>query len=65
MPVGWAGSWLRAPHRSRLRDERFSDWPSSVGAWSVHPSIDYQGEPRCHYWVRDGRIDWVPNRTRR
>jgi hypothetical protein len=38
---------------------------NKAGAPSVHPSIDYQGEPRCHYWLRDGRIHWIPNRTRR
>lgn len=36
-----------------------------AGEPSVHPSIDYQGEPRCHYWLRDGRIHWVLDRTRR
>lgn len=35
-----------------------------AGQPSIHPSIDYQGQPRCHYWVRNGRIHWVPNRTR-
>lgn len=31
----------------------------------IHPSVDYQGQPRCHYWLRDGRVHWVPNRTTR
>jgi len=32
------------------------------GQPSVHPSIDYQGQPRCHYWLKDGRIHWVRTR---
>ncbi|GAB2731699.1 DUF6527 family protein [Nocardioides pakistanensis] len=38
---------------------------NNSGQPSVHPSIDYQGEPRCHYWLKNGRVQWVPNRTRR
>lgn len=38
---------------------------NSTGHPSVHPSIDYRGDPRCHYWLRDGRIHWVPDRTTR
>lgn len=38
---------------------------NNTGQPSVHPSIDYRGNPRCHYWLRDGRIHWVPNRTTR
>ena len=34
---------------------------NEVGQPSVHPSIDYQAQPRCHYWLKDGRIHWVPN----
>lgn len=37
---------------------------NKAGRPSIHPSIDYQGQPRCHYWLREGRIHWVPNRTR-
>ncbi|TCC38890.1 DUF6527 family protein [Kribbella speibonae] len=33
---------------------------NQVAEPSVHPSIDYQGEPRCHYWLRNGRVYWVP-----
>lgn len=36
---------------------------NNTGQPSIHPSIDYRGNPRCHYWLRDGRIHWVPNRT--
>lgn len=38
---------------------------NNAGHPSIHPSIDYQGQPRCHYWLRDGRIRWVPDRTHR
>jgi hypothetical protein len=34
---------------------------NEAGQPSVYPSIDYQDEPRCHYWLRDGRVDWVPD----
>ncbi|MFT4082843.1 MAG: DUF6527 family protein [Nocardioides sp.] len=34
---------------------------NNAGQPSVHPSIDYRGQPRCHYWLRDGRIRWAPN----
>ena len=27
---------------------------------SVFPSIDYQGRPRCHYWLQEGRVHWIP-----
>jgi len=37
---------------------------NQAGQPTIHPSIDYQGQPRCHYWLRDGRIHWVPNRNR-
>lgn len=32
---------------------------NKTGQPSVHPSIDYQGQPRCHFWLKDGRIHWV------
>lgn len=44
---------------------RWSVTTNDTGQPSVHPSIDYRGQPRCHYWLRDGRIHWVPNRTTR
>jgi hypothetical protein len=43
---------------------RWTVTTNETGRPSVHPSIDYQGQPRCHYWLKDGRIQWVPNRTR-
>lgn len=44
---------LANPTRTRWKVSTRSSGPS------LHPSIDYQGETRCHYWLRDGRIDWV------
>lgn len=26
---------------------------------SVSPSVDFKGERRCHFWLRDGRVCWV------
>lgn len=32
------------------------------GQPSVHPSINFQGELRCHYWVDRGRVQWARDR---
>lgn len=37
---------------------------TKTGQPSIHPSIDYRGQHRCHYWIKNGRVHWVPNRTR-
>ena len=29
------------------------------GAPSLFPSVDFRGERRCHFWLRDGRVAWV------
>ena len=26
---------------------------------TVHPSVDYVGDGRCHFWIRNGRVHWV------
>lgn len=26
---------------------------------SLSPSIDRRAETRCHYWLRDGRVEWA------
>lgn len=26
---------------------------------SLSPSIDFKGERRCHFWLREGRVRWV------
>lgn len=36
-------------------------WRLSVDSDSptIHPSVDYIGRRRCHYWLREGRVRWV------
>jgi hypothetical protein len=29
------------------------------GAVGLEPSIDSIDERRCHFWLRDGRVEWV------
>jgi hypothetical protein len=45
------GSW-------RLTTSRWRQWPT------VRPSVDAEGpnQRRCHYWITDGRVSWVPTR---
>jgi len=26
---------------------------------SLHPSVDFKGDRRCHFWLRDGVVRWV------
>lgn len=26
---------------------------------SIYPSVDRQGDRRCHYWIKSGKIQWV------
>ncbi|WP_322921659.1 DUF6527 family protein [Nocardioides renjunii] len=26
---------------------------------SLSPSVDFKGERRCHFWLREGRVRWV------
>jgi hypothetical protein len=28
---------------------------------TLHPSIDSQGERRCHFWLQRGKVLWVPD----
>mgnify|MGYP003383269690 CR=1 FL=1 len=42
---------------------RWTVTTNEAGEPSVYPSIDYLGKPRCHYWLRDGRVHWVPDRA--
>lgn len=49
---------LTNPTRSRWEVTTGKD-----GRPSIHPSIDFQGQPQCHYWLKDGRIHWVANTT--
>lgn len=48
---------LANPARTRWRVTT-----NDAGQPSVHPSIDFQGEPRCHYWLDRGRVHWVRDR---
>lgn len=25
---------------------------------TLHPSIDVRSSPRCHFWLRSGRVEW-------
>jgi hypothetical protein len=37
-------------------------WSLTVGIGrrpSLSPSVDFKGNPRCHFWLRDGRIQWT------
>ena len=41
-------------------------WSTTVkGRLTISPSIDYRNESRgrCHYFIRNGRVDWVRDRT--
>jgi Family of unknown function (DUF6527) len=29
------------------------------GQPSLRPSVDYRGARRCHYWLRDGWVEWT------
>lgn len=31
-------------------------------AATLYPSVDFVGERRCHFWLRDGRVSWVEDR---
>lgn len=50
-----------------LRRSGGPNWEVSLdanGVPSVKPSVDDQGERRCHFWLRSGRVAWAPNRRR-
>jgi Family of unknown function (DUF6527) len=50
-------SALRSPH---WRMVTVTDAPS------LFPSIDFHtSQRRCHFWLREGRVDWVGNSGRR
>jgi hypothetical protein len=34
------------------------------GRPSLYPSIDSDDTRRCHFWLRNGRIEWTPDRRR-
>lgn len=43
---------LAHPGRARWR---LHDAPAGP---SLSPSVDFKGERRCHFWLRDGRVRW-------
>jgi hypothetical protein len=56
----------RRGHRIMLNTDksRLPNWSTTAkGKLTITPSIDYvQRAPRCHYFVRKGRIVWVKER---
>jgi hypothetical protein len=58
---------LRVPVRRghtlelNLADRGRPGWrlgPGALGA-SLSPSVDFKGQRRCHFWLREGRVRWV------
>jgi hypothetical protein len=58
----------RRGHRIMLNTDknRSPRWSTTVkGKLTISPSIDYRERaPRCHYFVRKGRVMWVNERKR-
>lgn len=58
----------RTGHRIMLNldNSRRPFWMvSSTKHLTIHPSVDSRRpERRCHYWMRNGKIHWVPSATR-
>jgi hypothetical protein len=59
----------RTGHRIMLNTDRSREpyWSATVkGKLTISPSVDYkQRGQRCHYIVRNGRIEWVHRRKAR
>ena len=53
----------RTGHRIMLNTDkaRLPRWTTTLkGRLTLSPSVDYQySQLRCHYFVRNGRIEWV------
>lgn len=48
-----------------LRRARGATWTltvSSSEAPSLYPSVDESTDQRCHFWLREGRVSWAPDR---
>ncbi len=68
-PPTWAA--MECPcgtgHRLMVRirpHSRVNAWDLDTGGTgpTLHPSIDSViGQKRCHFWLRDGRVRWVPD----
>lgn len=58
----------RTGHRIMLNADpaRRPHWTlNQVQRLTIYPSIDYRGsERRCHYFVRNGRIEWARDSDR-
>lgn len=56
-------------HRIMLNTDktRLPYWSITVkGNLTISPSVDYAGAARrCHYFIRKGRVCWVPERKAR
>lgn len=67
-PPAWAamecpcGSGHRLMLRMRPHGEATVwDLTRTDGRPSLNPSVDYESrERRCHFWIRNGRVTWVP-----
>lgn len=48
-----------------LHPERRPAWRffEHGGRPSLHPSVDYRGEHRCHFWLSEGRVHWARERV--
>jgi hypothetical protein len=59
----------RSGHRIMLNTDRARSphWSTTVqGRLTISPSVDFkESNRRCHYFVRNGRIRWVHDRTTR
>lgn len=43
---------------SRMRRPRWRLAVDDAGP-TLSPSIDYVGDHRCHFWLREGRVSWA------
>ena len=57
----------RTGHRIMLNADqaRRPHWTvNRTARLTISPSVDYQGNRRCHYFVRNGRIEWAKDSDR-
>jgi hypothetical protein len=54
-------------HDIMLRIDDAGSWRLTTSRWrrrpTVRPSVDAEGPGgrRCHYWITNGRVSWVPD----
>lgn len=64
----WAALECPCGHRHRLlvslQHGHRPHWRLVIGDQGpgLYPSIDSIAERRCHFWLRDGRVDWAKDR---